>query len=120
METNVYAILGGMIGVIVFMHFSEWLNDLWSGMMHFIKKRKARRQGLYSKPVTDTEQQIEIHYQYVEQSVSQKRIFTRQSRRMVRIWRRYGLMGLAGLTPILFSIPLGTFFMTRLEKNKKK
>jgi hypothetical protein len=52
--------------------------------------------------------------------VPQKKIFSARTRRMVRIWKKYGLMGLAALTPVIFSIPIGTFFMTRLEKNKKK
>jgi hypothetical protein len=120
LETNIYSILGGMIGVILFMHISEWLVDLWHNVKVYFFKRKARKSGIFSEPVADISEPLEIHYQYIENKIPQKKIFSKQSRRMVRIWKRYGLVGLAGLTPVIFSIPIGTFFMTRLEKNRKK
>ncbi len=121
METNIYAIMGGMIGVIIFMHLSDWLISIWEKVRQLIFKRKRRRNEMFSAPVADTPEFLEIHYQYVESMVPPtKKIFTKRTRKIVRIWKRYGLMGLAALTPVIFSIPLGTFFMTRLEKNKKK
>jgi uncharacterized membrane protein len=120
LETNIYAIMGGMIGVVIFMHISEWLVRMWDRIRSYYFKRKHIRQDMFSDPVADTEEKLEIHYQYIERAVPPKKIFSKRSRRMVRIWRQYGLMGLAALTPVLFSIPLGTFFMVRLEKNKNK
>jgi uncharacterized membrane protein len=120
LETNVYSIMGGMIGVTIFMHISEWLIDMFHKIKVYFFKRKIRRSNIFSEPVADVPEHLEIHYQYIEHNLPQKRIFTKQSRRMVRIWKRYGLVGLAGLTPVIFSIPIGTFFMTRLEKNRKK
>ncbi len=35
-----------------------------------------------------------------------RRLFTRRSRQMVRVWNRYGLIGVAFLTPVLLS-PIG-------------
>ncbi|MBL0105143.1 MAG: hypothetical protein IPP51_16060 [Bacteroidetes bacterium] len=120
LETNVYAIMGGMIGVTIFMHVSDWLIHMYEKVRDYIFKRKRRRNTMFSPPVADTPALLEIHYQYVESMVPQKKIFSARTRRMVRIWKKYGLMGLAALTPVIFSIPIGTFFMTRLEKNKKK
>lgn len=121
LETNIYAIMGGMMGVVIFMHISDWLISLWEKVRQYVFKRKRRRNTMFSPPVADTPELLEIHYQYVESMVPpRKRIFTSRTRKVVRIWRKYGLMGLAALTPVLFSIPLGTFFMSRLEKNKKK
>jgi hypothetical protein len=120
LETNIYAIMGGMIGVVIFMHISEWLIALWERIREYVFKRKRRRNEMFSPPVADTPELLEIHYQYVESMVPQKKIFTSRTRKIVRIWKRYGLIGLAALTPVLFSIPIGTFFMSRLEKNKKK
>jgi len=37
-----------------------------------------------------------------------RRLFTSRNRRIVRIWRRYGLTGVAFLTPVIFSPILGT------------
>lgn len=120
LETNIYSIIGGMIGVIIFMHISNWLISIWDLGKEYIFKRKRRRNELFSPPVADTPELLEIHYQYVESMVPTKKIFTPRTRKIVRIWRRYGLIGLAALTPVIFSIPVGTFFMTRLEKNKKR
>ena len=112
--------MGGMIGVTIFMHVSDWLIHMYEKVRDYIFKRKRRRNTMFSPPVADTPALLEIHYQYVESMVPQKKIFSARTRRMVRIWKKYGLMGLAALTPVIFSIPIGTFFMTRLEKNKKK
>jgi hypothetical protein len=35
-----------------------------------------------------------------------RKLFTRQNRRFVRIWRKYGIIGIAFLTPILLT-PIG-------------
>jgi len=120
LETNIYAIIGGMIGVTIFMHISEWLVRMWDKVRNYYFRRKKKRTAMFSEPVADTEEKLEINYQYIEHDVPPKKIFSRRSRRMVKIWRQYGLMGLAALTPVIFSIPLGTFFMVRLEKNKNK
>lgn len=37
-----------------------------------------------------------------------RRLFTSRNRRIVQIWRRYGLMGVAFLTPLIFSPIPGT------------
>ena len=123
-ETNIYSIIGGMIGVTIFMHISDWLMMMWDRLREYyfkkINKRKNKQPELFSDPIADVPDRIEIHYQYIEKSAPPKKIFSRRSRRMVRIWKRYGLLGLAALTPVLFSIPIGTFFMVRLEKNRSK
>lgn len=121
-ETNIYAIMGGMIGVIIFMHLSDWLMNIWDRLreFYFKNKRKRKQPDVFSDPIADTSEHLEIHYQYIERKAPPKKIFTRRSRRMVRIWKRYGLLGLAALTPVLFSIPIGTFFMIRLEKNRNR
>lgn len=120
LETNIYAISGGMLGVVFFMYFSDWLMRAWATIRNYFFIRKERITQLFSPPVADVEEQLEIHYDYVEKSAPVKKIFTPRTRRIVRLWTRYGLIGLAVLTPIILSIPIGTFFMTRLEKNKKR
>jgi len=119
-ETNLYAITGGMLGVFVFMYFSRWLIDAWRNIRKFIRKFYSHKPEFFSTPVADTESDIEIRYSYVSSNFKPKKIFTPRNRKLIRIWKRYGLIGLAALTPVLFSIPLGTFVMTRLESNRKK
>lgn len=49
-----------------------------------------------------------------------KEVFIHKNRRIVWLWKHYGLIGIALFTPILLSIPIGTFIATRLVHNKKK
>lgn len=118
-ETNLYAIIGGMLGVVVFMYFSEWMMDAWHWIKNYFKKKFSPKK-IFSDPVADTEENIQLKYSYIPKEAKGKKLFTSKNRRMVRIWNKYGLVGLAALTPIFFSIPIGTFFMTRMERNNKK
>lgn len=49
-----------------------------------------------------------------------KKIFTKFNRRVIRIKHRFGLIGIAILTPIFLSIPIGAFLAERFYKDKKK
>lgn len=49
-----------------------------------------------------------------------KKHFTKSNRRIIKIKNRFGLIGIAALTPILLSIPLGAFLAERFYKDKKK
>jgi hypothetical protein len=49
-----------------------------------------------------------------------KKIFTSGNRRIIRIKRRFGLAGIAVITPVLLSIPIGAFLAERFYKDKKK
>jgi hypothetical protein len=48
-----------------------------------------------------------------------KKIFTKKNRRIVRIKQSYGLIGIALITPLLLSIPVGTFLMERYYPRSK-
>ena len=118
-QTNLYIIIGGMLGVVVFMYFSEWLIDVYRWLRKKYRKYSHKTKQVFSPPVADVDGPVSIRYDYVD-SHRKRKIFTRRNRRIVRIWRRYGLIGLSALTPILFSIPLGMFIITRLEHNHRK
>ena len=49
-----------------------------------------------------------------------KKTFTKFNRRVIRIKHRFGLTGIAILTPIFLSIPIGAFLAERFYKDKKK
>ncbi len=49
-----------------------------------------------------------------------KKHFTKSNRRIIKIKNRFGLVGIAALTPIILSIPLGAFLAERFFKDKKK
>ncbi|MBC7693869.1 MAG: hypothetical protein H7141_00330 [Burkholderiales bacterium] len=49
-----------------------------------------------------------------------KKTFTKFNRRVIRIKHRFGLTGIAILTPIFLSIPIGAFLAERFYKDKGK
>ncbi len=120
-QANIAIISGGMLGVIVFIYFSKWILKIYRAIRKRLRNFFSRKERkIYSPPVSDLTVDVDIRYNYIEKHEWKKKIFTPRSRRFVRIWQNYGLVGLAALTPILFSIPVGTFIMTRLESNRKK
>jgi len=56
---------------------------------------------------------------YREKRNIKKKIFTKSTRRMIRIKQRFGLAGIAFITPII-SQPIGAFFAEKFFKDKKK
>lgn len=56
---------------------------------------------------------------YREKRNIKKKIFTKTTRRMIRIKHRFGLAGIAAITPLI-SQPIGAFFAEKFFKDKKK
>lgn len=118
-ETVLFCLTGGMLGVWVFTFFSLEIELTYNWIKRQIKKAVKKPQ-LFSKPRT-TEEDLEVTYQFVDKNaMPPKKIFSRRSRRFVKIWRSYGLPGLAFLTPVIISIPIGTIIANAFEDNKKK
>lgn len=86
--------LGGFTGSTFFVFMSDKL-------IAFFKKRKAQKKAaaIESKP---------------------KKIFTRKNKIIVIVKKRFGLLGIAVLTPLLFSIPIGCFLAVRYFKDKQR
>lgn len=87
-ETILWTNIGGILGVYFFAYLSDKLMEWWQGT--FRKKQKPGEPGK-----------------------KRKKIFTKRNRRIIRIKQRYGLIGIALITPLLLSIPVGTFLMVR-------
>ena len=49
---------------------------------------------------------------------SKRRIFSPKTRKIVRIWRSYGVWGVAFLTPLLFSPPIGAAIAVSFGEKK--
>jgi len=92
-ETVMMTSFGGILGVVVFTYFSEWIINMWKG---FRKKTSTDRHG------------------------KKKQIFTRRNRLIVKVKSKYGIMGIAFISPSLITIPVGTFILVRYFRNKKK
>ena len=119
-ETNVFAIFGGMLGVWFFLYLSKWILRLYRKIRAYYFHVFKRKKQIFSDLVVDIDAPIEVRYDYVLSNRPKKRVFTTRNRRIIKIWQSYGLVGLAALTPIIFSIPIGTFIMARFESNNKK
>lgn len=92
-QALLFGVASGTFGVVFFMVLSKYLLQFWHWMMHVLKL------NLHKKP---------------------KKVFTKKSRRLVKIKTQYGLVGIAILNPVVLSIPIGTFIAVRFYKNKKK
>ncbi|NJO01001.1 MAG: hypothetical protein HC880_04270 [Bacteroidia bacterium] len=49
-----------------------------------------------------------------------RRLFNRRNRRLVRLWRKYGLVGIAFLTPPFLTPPVGILVATSFGENLRR
>jgi len=84
-ETIIYTNIGGVLGTLVSVYFSGMLIQLWQ--KYWPEKLKLRRKA--------------------------RKIFTKANRRLVSIKSKYGLFGIVVLSPVLLSIPLGSFLTVK-------
>jgi len=49
-----------------------------------------------------------------------KKVFTNRNRKFVKIWKRFGMKGVAFLTPLLLTPILGTLIANSFSNNKKE
>lgn len=90
---------GGISGVIIFFFLSKWLLYIYVKYFFFYVHRIR----------------VKIHA-YLNLKIPvfiPARRFTKRNRFMIRLVRKYGLAGIVILTPVILSIPLGTFIATR-------
>jgi hypothetical protein len=93
-ETILWTNVGGLLGIYFFAFLSEKLIAWWN---RTFKKRRSSRTG----------------------SARSKKVFTQRNRRIIRIKQKYGLIGIALITPLLLSIPLGTFLAVRYYRSSR-
>ena len=94
-ETLLWTNVGGIIGIYFFAFLSEKIIAWWNRTF-----RKSSR----NTPGNDKKK---------------KKIFTRKNRRIVRVKQKYGLIGVAFITPLLLSIPVGVFLVVRYYRTSK-
>lgn len=51
---------------------------------------------------------------------ARRKLFTPRNRKIIRIWRKYGAFGVAFLTPLLFSPPIGTIILVSFGTKRAK
>ena len=108
LQTVLTTAIGGILGVLFFFFLSEILlrffRKIWPGIKSFLSKPDLRIQPAIA--ITKT----------IKKS---KKFFSRKNKFIVMTRRKYGLWGIAILTPVLLSIPFGTFLANKYYRNKK-
>lgn len=95
-QTFAITTFGGIVGVFFFYYLSKFL-------IYEFKKNKYA---------------IMFHLRLYKIGIapklpSQKKIFSKRNRYIVRVSQKHGVVSLAMLTPVLLSIPLGSFIAAR-------
>lgn len=88
-ETILWTNVGGLAGVYFFAFLSEKLIVWWRVVF-----RRSPGKSLQGRQ-------------------KRRRVFTKRNRRIVSIKQKYGLFGIAVITPLLLSIPVGVFLVVR-------
>ncbi|MFN3341979.1 MAG: hypothetical protein ACK40M_04735 [Flavobacteriales bacterium] len=91
-------LVGGVTGILFFYLGADWLMDA-SAKRKLKKEELLRSQG---------------------KAVPEKKIFTKGRRRMIRVKNRFGIVGIAIVTPCIISIPIGCILAARFFKNRTK
>jgi uncharacterized membrane protein YfcA len=104
-QAVITCIAGGMLGVFVFTYFSPYvfkmLHAVQISFINLFKKRNP--DGSFSSHV-----------------IAKRKLFTPHNRRIVHIWKKYGLIGITFLSPLIISIPIGAIVAAKLVHDKKK
>ena len=83
LETLFYCNIGGLLGMLLFTFFSSLIIRLW------------------------------VKYWPLKQKSRHKKVFTKRNRMIVKVRRKYGLAGIVILSPVLLSIPVGSFLTAK-------
>lgn len=105
LQTVVFTSTGGIAGVFIYFYLSSWI--LWLYRKYLKKYYLKTRNFLFSWLI------VFLKRIRKKQKKKNKRIFTRRNKLIVKVKRKWGLWGIAFFTPILLSIPLGTFLATK-------
>ncbi len=106
LQTMLYTTIGGILGVLFFFFLSKIVITLYkkylSGYIKYVLS-KFRKKNTYTAPTI----------------VKVKRKFTRKNKFIILLKSKFGLIGIAILTPTILSIPIGTFIASKYFTNKK-
>lgn len=107
LQTFLNTAAGGILGVLFFFFLSKSLLKAYQAV-----KPLLVRQLLHLR-------QLSGHSRIVRTRVRQLRKFTKRNRMIIKIRSKYGMAGIIILTPIILSIPLGTFLAIKYYSSRK-
>lgn len=102
--------VGGWIGVIFFFYGGRYVFARFPRWRHTVKRSYDSFMG-----ITREKQLLKLR------NITHRPVknFTRLNRIIVTIRKRFGLPGLIILTPVLFSIPIGTFLVVKYYSKRR-
>ena len=106
-QTMLVTTIGGLLGVLFFFFLSEIILQLFRRAWPYIKSFLFNRNGDHKPIVVPKSNNVN------------KKKFSKKNKFIVLAKRKYGLWGIAALTPVLLSIPFGTFLANKYYSNKK-
>ncbi len=110
-ETILYTSAGGILGILFFGFITDELIKLYKWFIHvYMHNHPNVRRKLKA---------IKIYFRKLF-PLKKRNIFSKRTKRFIRIKNSCGLYGIAILTPLLLSIPIGTFLAIRFYKRTKK
>jgi len=111
-QTFIITSIGGIAGILFFGFITSELIKLYDWFAHVymhnhpkIRKRMKSFKDFLVKLLPKKKR---------------KKIFSQRTKRFIKIKNRWGLIGISALTPIILSIPIGTFLAIRFFKATKK
>jgi hypothetical protein len=102
---------GGIMGVILFFYLSRVLIRLYD-----LYIRKYVHTFIHRIAEWLQVKHLAVRFFPLQRT---KKIFTFRNRFFVKIRKKYGFVGIVILTPVLFSIPLGSFLVARFYAKRK-
>ncbi|MCD4680491.1 MAG: hypothetical protein K8S00_08900 [Bacteroidales bacterium] len=107
-QTIIYTSLGGVAGVYFFYYLSGWIISFYYKQMDvYVQKTKKLKLAYLKHKNKSYPPQI-------------KKSFTFRNKVIVRARLSFGIKGIAILTPVLLSIPLGAFLLNKYYGHNKK
>lgn len=102
-QTFLTTTTGGILGVLFFFYGSRWIAE-------WVSNYQNQLFYLFGLNSRSAEEQL---------LPERKKIFTWKNKLIVLTVRRFGLVGIALLTPTLLSIPVGTLIAARYFRNQR-
>ncbi len=96
-ETIILTSSGGIFGILVFAFLTKPISIAFNFLVD-----KTRKNIIFKKIIPQS-----------KIKKNPKSIFSKKNRRVIRVKQKFGLSGLAIITPIILSIPVGTFIAVK-------
>ncbi len=103
-KTILLTSVGGTIGILAFAFLTKPISDAFNFLVN-----NARQNSSLKKFIPQS-----------RKNKKQKCIFSKKNRRVIRVKQNFGLFGVAAITPIILSIPVGTFIAVKYYRLKVK